>query len=303
MDASQLLEALALSCLFLAVLVLVFALQKLDAPWEATLGQRGLKRRRAMEKSPLWSLCAPPIHWLASRVRGVVPQVYRNRLNALLSQAGDPLGLEPEELIVLSLFTSCAGGAAGAVYSQLMSRSPGLYVAFCCMLGAMLPVLRIDAQRQDRVVAIQRGIPHVVDLLCLSLSAGLDFTNSVRQIIGKTGPKASALADELSLLLTELNLGKTRRQALELFARRNPMNAVQELTGAIIQSEEEGSPLATSLKIQARVSRQRRSVNAEVLAGKASIKIILPVGLAMISVLLLISGPLLLRVLQDMNRG
>src|SRR5690606_11854976 len=99
-----------------------------------------------------------------------------------------------------------------------------------------------------------------IDLAAMCLAAGLDFPGSVRQIVLKTPAKNAPLREEFANILQELELGRTRRQALENFADRVPHEAVHDFVGSVVQSEEKGNPLAETLTIQATMLRMRRTV-------------------------------------------
>ncbi len=266
------------------------------------LGLRGLRRRRALAENDVWRFCEPGVRWLATWTSRFMSDATRARLDVQLVRAGDPLGLEPEELVVLTLLCGVGGASLGAMYAWSEGGSP-LSIMFLAFTLGLVPVVRIDSLARTRALRIQRGLPSAVDLMCLGLSAGLDFPAAIRQIVEKSAQKDDALIDELSLVLSEVQLGKTRREALELFALRNPLDSVKEFVGFVVQSEEEGNPLAQILNVQATVSRQRRGVRAEEMASKASIKIIMPVGLVMLSVLILIAAPLMLNVIGEMQNG
>lgn len=266
------------------------------------LGLRGLRRRQALASNDAWRFVEPAVRWLSTWVSRVISESTRARLESQLVRAGEPLGLEPEELVVLTLLGALSGASLGAVYAWGGDGSP-LSIAVLAVTLGLVPFLRIDGLARARAQRIQRGLPSAVDLMCLGLSAGLDFPAALRQIVEKSAQKNDALIDELSLVLSEIQLGKTRREALELFAQRNPLDAVKEFVGFVVQSEEEGNPLAQILGVQATVSRQRRAVRAEELASKAGIKIILPVGLVMLAVLILIAAPLMLKVVTEMSHG
>ncbi len=229
-----------------------------------------------------------------------VNDAQRSKLDALLIRAGEPLGLEPEELVVLTAVFALLGATGGLVYVLFWQGTPAAIV-ISSVGASLIPIVRIDALGQERTTRLQRGLPAAVDLMCLGLSAGLDFPAAVRQIVEKSTQKNDALVDELSLVLSELQLGKTRREALELFAARNPIDSIKEFVGFVVQSEEEGNPLAQILSVQATVARQRRGVRAEEMAGKATLKIIAPVALVLMSVLILIAGPLLLQLMTSLN--
>ena len=98
-------------------------------------------------------------------------------------------------------------------------------------------------------------------------------------------------------------LGTQSREALENFGKRNPSPTVSEFVASVIQAEEEGTPLSEVLQIQATVSRQRRGVRAEEAASKASLQLLMPMGLVFVSVLCLIGGPLVLKLMEEFGRG
>lgn len=291
-----------LAALFACVLCVALFIASRPARATRQLGLRGLRRRRSLVENDAWRFCEPGVRWMATWTSRFMADSTRANLDAQLVRAGDPLGLEPEELVVLTVLCGLGGASLGAVYAWSEDGSP-LSILFLAFTLGLVPFVRIDSLARSRSLRIQRGLPSAVDLMCLGLSAGLDFPAAIRQIVEKSAQKNDALIDELSLVLSELQLGKTRREALELFALRNPLDAVKEFVGFVVQSEEEGNPLAQILSVQAAVSRQRRGVRAEEAASKAGIKIIMPVGLVMLSVLILIAAPLMLNVIGEMSHG
>jgi tight adherence protein C len=294
------LKVVSLALMFCAVAVTFLAVGQRDARPIRQLGLRGLRRRRALAQYDLWRVSEPSVRWLATAVSRTLSERFHDRLEAQLVRAGDPLGLEPEELVVLTGLCVLMGASLGILYVAFWGGNAMAPLVFG--VGASIaPSVRIDSLGQERTQQIQRGLPASVDLMCLGLSAGLDFPGAIRQIVEKSAQKSAPLIDELSLVLSELQLGKTRREALELFALRNPLDSVKEFVGFVVQSEEEGNPLAQILSVQATVARQRRGVRAEEMAGQATLKIIAPVGLVMMSVFILIAGPLALQLSKELN--
>lgn len=92
-----------------------------------------------------------------------------------------------------------------------------------------------------------------------------------------------------------LQLGHTRRSALEELAERVPSAAVREFVHTVIHAEEKGHPLAEALTIQAQVSRMRRSVRAEEAAAKAGVAMLVPLALIVVALLLLVGSPHVLK--------
>lgn len=99
----------------LAAFVLTYVGAATPSPEAKRLGLRGLKRQRALESVPLWSIVEPIVRWLGARVSGLVSKDAREKLNHKISLAGDFLGLLPEEVVGLSILTSITGLGLGYV--------------------------------------------------------------------------------------------------------------------------------------------------------------------------------------------
>ncbi len=145
---------------------------------------------------------------------------------------------------------------------------------------------------------VNRRLPYAIDLLALAMGAGLDFPGAVKQVVEKSGRPDEPVVEEFSLMLQSLQLGSTRRQALEEFAERCPIDAVTEFVGAVVQAELRGNPVVDVLRVQAEVSRRRRSVRAEESATKAGVAMIGPLVLVFIAILILIVAPMVMKLQQ-----
>lgn len=266
------------------------------------LGPRGLRRARSLTSNSLWAQLEPTVRWLATRLRPLMPERLRSSLDRQLTLAGDFWGLQPEEFVALSVLTLGAGLGLGSLYGLLLERG-ALYVALGGGLGVSIPYLQISGLEQERRKRVQNGLPYVIDLLSLGLSAGLDFPGALRQVVEKASTPDDPLMEELHLILQELEVGKTRKAALTQFAERVPGEAVREFVGAIVQAEERGNPLARVLQIQAEASRQRRSVRAEEAASRASLQILFPMVLVFVAILLLIVTPMAFELQQSFGDG
>jgi len=127
----------------------------------------------------------------------------------------------------------------------------------------------------------------------LGLSAGLDFPSAVKQVIDKSSRPDDPIIEEFNWVLQDLQVGKTRVEALSQFAERAPVDAVREFVGSVVQAEQRGNPLAHALEIQADASRKQRSSRAEESAAKASVKMLVPMFLLMGAILLLVTSPMI----------
>ena len=143
---------------------------------------------------------------------------------------------------------------------------------------------------------INRRLPYAIDLLSLAMGAGLDFPGSVRQVVEKSGSPDDPVVEEFTLILQSLQLGRTRRQALEEFAQRAPVDSVVEFVGALVQAELRGNPVAEVLRIQAEVARRKRTVRAEEAAARAGVQMMMPLVLVFLCILILIVAPIIMRI-------
>lgn len=252
------------------------------------LGMRGLKRQRAL-LDPVWATLEPLVRWTGVRLSGVLAEPTRKRLDRMLTFAGDFLGLTVDEYFALLVLSGVAGSALGGVATLIDGRAV-LSIPVLASIAALLCYVIVDNARVERARAINRGLPYAIDLMALSMSAGLDFPGAVQQVVTKA--KANeALRDELGYVLQQIQLGRTRAQVLKEFASRVPIEAVREFVHALIQAEERGTPVVNALEIQATTARIRRANLAEAAASDMRGKIVLPTMMIVGVSMMLIAVP------------
>lgn len=214
-------------------------------------------------------------------------KLFSERLELLLLRSGYPFGWKAEDL----LFTKEIG-AVGllALFAYGSPDQPTLWIAGLA-LGFWMPDMYLNSKAKNRRAEIQRLLPGFVDLAALALESGLDLMAAIDRILEKMKP--SSLKEELSMLLQENRLGTPRKAALEHLAYRVYLPDVQSLTSIIIQSEELGTSLATVLRNYAEDMRNRRILRAEEIAGKAPVKMLMPMMIFFFPIVfIIIFGPL-----------
>jgi len=304
MSLSPLSHALQLAALitaFASIALFLYAVISAPSLVAQHLGLRGFKRTQALLANDLFAQIEPLMRWLSTRVSGLMSPKLRAHLDEQIVLAGDVWGLEPEDCVSLCLLCSGSGVLLGTGYAGLTHGGPFLAL-MAGGIGLFAPYLQLMSVAQARLRRIQLGLPHVVDLLALSLGAGLDFPAAVRQVVEKASRPDEPLMEELGLVLQECNLGRTRREALEKFVARAPCEAVRELVASVVQSEEQGTPLASVLKIQASSSRSRRGVSAEETASRAGTALMIPLALLFVCILLLIMAPMFMQLAPALGR-
>jgi tight adherence protein C len=276
----------------------VFTLGASKPQEQPHFGTKGLRRQQAMEDAGLFAAFEPLVRLVASWVAYLPLVEQRRNVDELLKQAGDYLGLTANEFFALSGLGFVGMGGLGLALLNFGQMPPILFIVFGAV-GAAMPYFQVTGERDRRFKEVTRGLPPAIDLASLCMGAGLDFPGSIKQIVDKTPNKDDALVEELARVLQELDLGKTRRQALENFADRAPTEAVRDFVGAVVQAEEKGNPLGEVLRIQAGMLRMRRSVMAEEAAAKAAVMLIGPLMLIFGAIMLCLMGPFVISTAQS----
>lgn len=238
---------------------------------------------------PAW-LRRTIVAFLAALNARVLPRRLREKLEVLLGRAGHPGELTAAEVAALSELGGCALTPLGLALWLCLELTP-LVLPAAVVLGASYPLLWLRDKAKARAQAIVRALPYNLDLLTLSVEAGLDFAAAIGKVVekGRRGP----LADELSLLLRELRLGKTREEALRNLAARVGIASVSSLVSALVQADRMGTPLGKVLRILATQLRVERTQRAEKLANEAPVKMLFPlVCFIFPTVFLMLFGPI-----------
>lgn len=293
-------RGLFVGAMSVALFLVAYAVASSPTIQASRLGMRGLVRQRALQKNPGWAAVEPIVRWLGLRVSGLLSPEMRARLDEQLALAGDYLGITADEYVGLVLLSTGACGLVGAVAGTGFGNL-GLLLVVGLVVGALLPYLQVSGEAQSRLKEISRGLPYAIDLMALGMSAGLDFPGAVRQVVDKSSNPDDPLVVELTRMLQEMGLGRTRKQCLQDFAKRAPTSSVVEFCAAITQAEERGNPVADVLQIQATMSRMRRSAMAEEAAAKAAVKMVGPLMLMFVCIIALIVGPMIIKLSVQPN--
>lgn len=294
---TTLFEYLGLGLVGLAILVFVYQLALTPAEVQPDVGVKGLKRKAVLDEGGPFNTLEPMMRWLAARIASLPIDDMRASINAQIRHAGEYLGLTADEYLALSVFGALGFGAVGLALDTY-AEIGGIFVLMLAALGMLLPHLQVSGEIERRFKQVNRGLPFAIDLVALTMSAGLDFPGALRQVTEKTSDKADALYEEMQRILQELELGRTRKQALLAFADRCPTEAVRDFTSAVVQAEEKGNPLADVLQIQATMLRMRRSVAAEESAARAGVLMMGPLLLIFGTIMLIILGPFAVNIMS-----
>jgi tight adherence protein C len=284
--------ALVSAALLAAALVFLFVPSELHEP--NLRGYRATRRRAALEDSALLRLAWPFIRLCTYYAELIPVPAWKERKSLALRNAGEPWGLNPDELLGLFIASTTGGLVIGFLFANLSGMGYGLAVVGAA-IGAFLPNIWLNETANTRLSSINRGLPQALDLIVLSMGAGLDFIGAVRHVVEKWSDKHDPLCEELSRFLHELQLGKTRKEALEDLAYRAPTELVKAFVSNAIQAEKRGTPLVEVLRIQAEVARTKRFQTAEKIAGRAGVVILMPLMFIFAATVLVMFGSLIVK--------
>lgn len=220
------------------------------------------------------------------------PKQSAERLRLSLQQAGNPGNLQPLQFsgiriglaVILVIVFGIITVSQGLPITQIL-----MYTAIGGGMGYLLPGIWLGQQIKRRKKNILKSLPDSLDLLCISVEAGLSFD----QALGRVSEKwDNELCKEFKRMLTDVRLGRVRRDALRDMSARCGVEDVQTFVAAVIQAEQLGVSMSRILRIQSDQMRLRRRQRAEEEAHKAPIKMLFPmVFLIFPSLFVVILGP------------
>lgn len=251
----------------------------------------------------LQRLFGPSVTRLQHVLLRLTPHGLRDQLRAKLREAGDPLS--PGSFLAIRLY-------AGILASVLMGLSMGprlagrggwpaalAFFALAAYLGSALPSFWVGRLASQRKQVIRRSLPEVLDLLCVSIEAGLGLEGAIQKVAERyDGP----LARELAYSLKEINLGKPREDAWRSLAQRVNLPDVNAVVSAIVQAERLGASVSTVLRVQTQDLRERRRQRAEEHARQVPIKLLFPLVLFVFpAVFVIILGPAAIQLISVLS--
>ncbi|GGK65816.1 type II secretion system F family protein [Amphritea balenae] len=225
-----------------------------------------------------------------------------DRIKKKLQISGLGYIITPAEFFVLKRLSAIVTALLAGLVIWLSGTTDILRIILILLslavLGYVFPDIRVRDFTKQRQLSIEKHFPFFLDLVVLSMRAGLPFTGAVQQGIEKmvSGP----LKDELLRYQREVRTGIERKDALERFATRIDLSSVTNFVASIIQAEESGGGVTGVLQDQARQRRKERFLRAEKLANEAPVKMLLPlVGLLFPLTFMIIAVPIVVQFMES----
>ena len=242
----------------------------------------------------------PLLHQFAYLLTRWAPKGKREKTTAMLSAAGltgqweeaEWKGLQYALSVILSLL--CFGIFSFMATSLLTRLEMGI-IGF--LIGYMFPNSWLKVKAKQRQKEIQRTLPDVLDLLTVSVEAGLGFDAALLKVGEK---QKGVLAEEFLRVLQEIKMGRPRRESLRDLAKRNkPAEDLSNVVASLVQADQLGISIGGVLRNQAKQIRQKQRQRAEEKAQKAPVKMMIPlVFFVFPSIFIVVLGPAVIQIME-----
>lgn len=218
---------------------------------------------------------------------------YRKKVRKYILTSGLSQELNEDEFIGLQILW----GVMFPLFLLIMNFSlqlelPPLMLVGLGLIGFYLPQVHASGEKKRRELSVRADLPFFIDLLALSVEAGLDFFSAIQKIVDKAQGQDSVLADELATVLKDIKIGASKTQALKDMASRLDMNEMTSFVAVLIDAEATGASISQVLKDQSVQMRLERFVRAEKAGAKASQTILIPLMIFILpAVFIIVFGP------------
>lgn len=258
--------------------------------------------RQELDKPFTERVTKPFFARLTSLGRRFTPSDQAARFRHKLDLAGNPPGWDTDRILAFKMLGLLIGAAVGVLVPLLFGNVLWaiLFGVGLAALGFFLPNIVLYQTAYNRSEQMLKDLPDALDLLVISVEAGLGFDAALSQVARNTsGP----LAEEFFRVLQEMQLGTSRSDAMRALSDRTDVSDLRGFISAMVQADAFGIPVANVLRVQAREMRIRRSQRAEEAAQKVPVKILFPLIFCILPVLFIaILGPAVIQIVKAFSQ-
>ncbi len=257
-------------------------------------------RQRELATPFMQRVLLPTVRGFGSFGKRFTPASVTERLSKELVYAGSPVGWDAERILAMKLLGVAVFGIGALVFGRLIGWTAfrtlvaaglGAYV------GYYIPEWVLRSKSGKRQHQIQRALPDALDLLSITVEAGLGFDAAMARVARQAG---GPLGEEMHRVLQEMQIGKTRGDALRDLGDRTNVPELKGFVLAMIQADIFGISIAKVLQVQAREMRIKRRQRAEEQAQKVPVKIVFPLILCIFpSLFIVLLGPAVITIYQN----
>lgn len=250
-------------------------------------------------RQPLTDRIIKPIYESFLRFIGsVAPKRVKAKYEQLIAEAGSPKNFTVTRIMSTQIMFALLVG--GLMFLASRKNSIMLVIA-ATVMAFILPFSLIRTKAIQRKKQITRELPDLLDLLYISVEAGLSFDMGLRKCVDKMkGP----LSEEISRCLEEMSKGRERQEALRGIVKRTDVEDLSYFVTSVIQTEQLGSDITNMLRIQSDTMRQKRKQRAEESALKIPVKMLFPlIFLIFPAMFIVVLGPAMINIVKVLGNG
>lgn len=223
------------------------------------------------------------------------------RIRRKLDLAGNPGEWTTDRVISTKVLGAIVLPALGTVLGFVLGAGFAIVLLLAVgglVLGFLLPDLVLYQIAYDRAEKLRRELPDAIDLLTISVEAGLGFDAACQQVARSTdGP----VGDEFARMLGEMQIGQSRSEALRGMAERTSVDDLRSFIGAMVQADAFGIPIGQVLRVQSSQIRIKRRQRAETKAQQVPVKITVPLIFFILPCLFaVVMGPAVLSIMDSL---
>ena len=268
----------------------------------ARIGRVPNEREQALARPLVQRVFGPVATKVSGAVVAATPKSVLKAAGHKLDATGNPWNMTPAEYVILRIVTLFIIPIGVIILTGGLGTGKALLFALLAVgFGWVVPEIMMQSKAKQRGKEIQKALPDVLDLLTVSVEAGLGLDAAlVRVVERRKGP----LSDEFGIVLREMRVGTPRREALKQLAERVRVDDITSLVSAIVQTDHLGVGIANILRIQSDQSRVKRRQRVEESAMKAPIKMLFPLVFFIFPTLFVVLlGPAVIQIAETLLTG
>lgn len=229
----------------------------------------------------------------------ITPKHYYNQMERRIKEAGNPKGISVGGIVFFQICFTCLSAFAALIFWMALDAPLSkVFIILCSLLGIanILPKYFLKHKIALRQKEIEKSLPDVLDLLTVSIEAGLSFDGAIAKLVEKM---SGVLVEEFSIVLKEMRVGVSKRDAFKSLTERVPVPSLVTFVGSVIQADQLGVSIGNVLRIQSSLVRQKRRQKTRENAMKAPVKMLIPMIIFILpTIFIVILGPIVIKIMQ-----
>lgn len=253
-------------------------------------------REEALSSSFVDRTLLPVVMKMHRLVRRSSNHGLRSRVEHKLALAGSPVGWDIDKVLAVKFAAAVVGALLGLIIGGGSLGTSLLFGSLFALIGFLLPDGMLNARARTRQDEIRKALPDSIDLLTVSVEAGIGFDAALTQVAQNV---PGELSKEIMRMLQEIQLGVSRSDALREVAERTDVEDLRAFVLAMVQADAFGVSVSKVLRAQSKEIRIKRRQRAEAMAMKIPVKILFPLIFCIMPALLVVlAGPSIIRIAQ-----